>query len=112
MEVGVKLNAERDAKMKELEEYIWKEGGGAYRGGSRTGRGGSGGRGRGGYYMQAARAESSSNARYNASFAALVDNAPALAGTGEADSSRGHPSLRRERSWREAEEIIEINCRR
>ena len=91
----LRLRAEREAKrmqLDELDQYIWKENRGANRGS----RGSRQSRGRGGFQNRASGNELSSHAeRYNASFAALVDNAAAAAGNGGAGASGGRPSFKR-----------------
>jgi hypothetical protein len=87
-----KLEEEREAKRVEVDQYIWKER-------NNGKRGGRGGRGRGGDGRQneetRSQSSSSNTARYNASFAALVDNAAAAAGVGGAGSAGGRPSFKR-----------------
>ncbi|KAE9369956.1 hypothetical protein N431DRAFT_469832 [Stipitochalara longipes BDJ] len=79
---------EREAKRLEVDQYIWREERILYRGGR--------GRGRGDNMSQGERAESSSTvARYNASFAALVENAAGVAGDSDAGSSTARPSFKR-----------------
>jgi len=69
------LKADRDAKRKEVDEYIWKEG-------SRIIRGGESG-------------QRNNDAPYNASFATLVDNSTAATGIEEQTASAGRPSFKR-----------------
>jgi hypothetical protein len=103
----LRLRAERETKrleMAQLEQYIWKEDRGAGRGG----RGSRGGRGGGGFQNQASKGESSSNAaRYNASFAALVDNAAAAAAESDgAGPSGARPSFKRGKKLARGENTV------
>jgi hypothetical protein len=91
----LRLRAERETKkmqLDELDQYMWKENRGATRGSRNSRRD----QRRGGFQNRAPGNDLSSNAeRYNASFAALVDNAAAAAENDGAGSSGGRPSFKR-----------------